>query len=603
MTKHVHIIFLLLLCFIGANGQLNDRLEKSIFVDDVSYEHQKKSLTENLEKYFFENLNQTLVFTERGMNLGFSKNDSAFAGKMIMYHGRANYFAGNYDKAAAEFYRAISILKAMNDKPNLASCHNDLAKLYRKIRNLDLAMDNYDISLKLFSQVKDSAGICMVLNESGVVYEYQKDYKKAIEKYNASKTIAEKLNDSLAVSYSLSFIAGVYTLQGKFNEAEQLLLEAFEIRKALNIQLPTALLLADLGNNALMKGDYAKAKNYLVQSNTIAFALNYDQLMAENYEKLAEVAQQQGDFKMALNFFKKGVAVRDSIYTLEKTKQIDELSTQYKTQKKEHQIRFLSEEIKRKNILLFSAIIVFLLSALLVWSFIHRRKLKTQAKMNLEIMKHRQQVTTAVIEASEKERQRIAQELHDGVGQMLSATKMNLSAFENRVEIDDANEKKSLIQIVKLVDDSCKEVRAVSHNMMASSLSKNTLEKALRSLIEPLQEKSLIIHLFTEGVNKKMDFNVEIMLYRIVQECLNNIIKHSKATVVDITLIKDDKEISLTVEDNGVGFVQKNRQSDGVGLQSIKARVAYLEGTIEIESASNAGTVIAIHAPLKSNIN
>lgn len=603
MSKISLFVFIIFFGIVSVQAQANKEVESLVFRNETKYPKQKDLLLKYLDKTFYENLNQTLSFSEYGARLGFENKDSAFAGTMLSYHGRANYFSGDYDKAAVDFYRAIAILKSVRDQKSLAGAYNDLAKLYRKTRNLELAMENYDAALNIYTLLKDSTGIGMILNESGVVFEYKKEYKKAIERYEASKAIAEKLNDSLGVSYSLSFIGLAYSLQGKYAAAEKLLLQALEIRKALNSKLPTALILADLGNVMLMKGDYAKARNYLTQSNTIAFALNYDQLMADNYEMLAETAQKMGDFKSALEYFKKGIGIKDSIYTLQKTKQIDELSTQYQTQKKEHQIRYLSEKIKQKNIVLAAVIVVIILASLLVWSFFRRRKLKAAARLNMELMKHRQQVAQVVIETGEKERQRIAQELHDGVGQLLSASKMKLSAFENQVENIDNEEKKSLEQIVKLVDDSCREVRSVSHNMMASVLVKNSLDRALQEMIEPIQSDHLAIHLFTEGVVQKMDFNWEIMLYRIIQECLNNIIKHSKATVVDITLIKDAQEISLTIEDNGIGFSLDHQKGSGVGLQSIKARVAYMEGTLEINAQPGAGTVVSIHIPLKTNVN
>ena len=548
-------------------------------------------------------MDQTILFTDRGIPIAYANKDSSFAGVLISYRGRANYFSGNYDKAAKDFYLAIKILESLKEWSKLAFTYNELSKLYRKTRDGSLAMENYDKALVLFTQLKDSMGIAMILNESGVVYENQEEYNKALERYRSSLKIAEIRKDSLSISYSFSFIASVYTTQKKYVEAEKLLLQSLKIRELLNNPLSILLNLSDLGYNAFASGNYAKAKEYLLKSNVIGGKLKYDELLSSNYSELAKIAEKEGDFKKALGYFQAATNLKDSIYSLEKTKQIEELSTQYKTQKKEHQILFLSEEIKRKNIIQIAGIIVILLGILLGFSYFRRRKLKQQAKFNLQLMNHKQQAAKSVIEAGEKERQRIAQDLHDGVGQLMSATKMNLSAFENQMKFSNVKDRNSLEEIINLVDTSCKEVRYVSHSMMANVLLKNSLASALQSLIDPLNNKGIEIHLFTEGIDEKMDADLEIVLYQVIQECINNVIKHAKATNLDITILKDEKEISATVEDNGVGFkVDPLGISEGLGMQSIKARVDYLGGTVDFESTPGHGMLVAIHIPLSQNI-
>jgi signal transduction histidine kinase len=601
MMKQKFLKIFTLFVFLGyfADAQLTDSLERQIFFSDKKYELQKKLLHENLDSFFYVDLDQTILFTDRGMPVAFANKDSGFAALLISYRGRANYFSGNYDKAAKDFYRSIKILESLKDWSKLAFSYNELAKLYRKTRDFDLAMENYDKSLMLFTMLKDSMGIAMVLNESGVVYEYKMEFNKALERYRSSQKIAEIRKDSLSISYSLSFIASVYTTQKKYQEAEELLLQSLKIREQLNNPMSILLVLSDLGFNAFASGNYAKAKEYLLKSNVIGERLKYDELLSNNYSELAKVAEKEGDYKKALEYFQTATNIKDSIYSLEKTKQIEELSTKYKTQKKETQILFLSQEIKRKNIIQVAGIVVVLLGTLLGFSYFRRRKLKQQAHFNLQLMNHKQQAAKSVIEAGEKEKQRIAQDLHDGVGQLMSATKMNLSAFESQMKFSNIEDKKSLEEIIKLVDTSCKEVRYVSHSMMANVLLKNSLADALQSLIDPLNNKGIAIHLFTEGIDEKIDADLEIVLYRVIQECINNVIKHAKATTLDITIIKDEKEISATIEDNGIGFkVDPLGITEGLGMQSIKARVNYLGGTVDFESTLGHGMLVAIHIPL-----
>jgi signal transduction histidine kinase len=207
--------------------------------------------------------------------------------------------------------------------------------------------------------------------------------------------------------------------------------------------------------------------------------------------------------------------------------------------------------------------------------------------------------TAAVMEAEENERQRIAKDLHDGVGQMMSAAKMNLSAFGNELSFKGEDQKLSFERIISLVDESCKEVRTVSHQMMPNLLLKSGLGRAVADFIDKIDRRVLKVHLHTEGLNDRLDSQIEIVVYRVLQECVNNVIKHSGASQLDISIIKDSDGISATIEDNGKGFDAINLNKDeGMGLRNMRARVEYVKGSIEFDSTPGNGTVVAIHIPI-----
>ena len=153
-------------------------------------------------------------------------------------------------------------------------------------------------------------------------------------------------------------------------------------------------------------------------------------------------------------------------------------------------------------------------------------------------------------------------------------------------------------KIMALVDDSCKEIRAVSHNMMPNALLKSNLAEALRTFVNQVDHPDLRIDLYTEGLEEKLNNNTETVLYRVIQECMNNVIKHAVATTLDISVIKDIDGISATVEDNGKGFDQAGIQyADGIGVKNIKSRILYLKGSVEFISAPGKGTLVSLHIP------
>ncbi|MCY7293095.1 MAG: sensor histidine kinase, partial [Ferruginibacter sp.] len=185
----------------------------------------------------------------------------------------------------------------------------------------------------------------------------------------------------------------------------------------------------------------------------------------------------------------------------------------------------------------------------------------------------------------------------DGVGQMMSAARMNLSLLEDHINLNES-EKAAYEKAVALVDESCKEVRAVSHNMMPNALIKTGLASALRAFIEQIETPSLKVQLYTEGLNESNNKNTETVLYRVLQECVNNVIKHSGASNLDIALIKDETGINATIEDNGKGFDTKDKNKfTGIGLDNIQKRIDFLKGTIEWQSSPGAGTLVAVFVP------
>ena len=223
-----------------------------------------------------------------------------------------------------------------------------------------------------------------------------------------------------------------------------------------------------------------------------------------------------------------------------------------------------------------------------------KRKSEHQKKIQLEIIKQQDLSMKAVIEAEEKERQRIAADLHDGIGQLLSAAKMNLSAVE-----DDVLESKKPImeKAIALIHESAKEVRDVAHNLMPNVLLKKGLSNAVQEFLNKIDGRVIQVKLHAEGINTKLESNVEAVLYRVIQECVNNVIKHSKASHLDIGITMDNEGISVSIEDNGVGFNPAQIKSDGIGLSNTRSRIEYLKGQMDIDSSPGKGTLIAIFVP------
>ena len=157
----------------------------------------------------------------------------------------------------------------------------------------------------------------------------------------------------------------------------------------------------------------------------------------------------------------------------------------------------------------------------------------------------------------------------------------------------------SFEKVIGMMDESCKEVRSVSHQMMPNALLKSGLASAIKEFIDKLDSRVLKVNLHTEGLNERLDSNVETVLYRVIQECVNNVIKHAGANTLHISLIKDEDGIAATIEDNGKGFDMKDKlKFEGIGLKNIASRIGYLKGTVDFDSKPGSGTLVAIHVPI-----
>jgi signal transduction histidine kinase len=600
LIKTSILFFFLLVTGTAAMPQQNiiDSLQQNI--DNSNDDREKiRSYSMLVDKLILKNFDDGLKAAEKAASLAIKIKDSGALGSFQNQVGNAYYLKGNYDSAASYYYKALDLLKRMGNQTRIAAVLNDLGRLYRKTRDLDRALQIYDEALEIYKTLKDDGGVATILNESGVVFEYKKDYSEAISRYKRSLAVREKMNDTIGIAYSLNFIGGAYTLQKKFTEAESYLLQSLELRKKLRDSFSIALSHSDLGYMYKEQNSLDKAVEQYSLSNNIAVSMKFADLLLSNYKELAVIAERKGNFALSLAYYKKQTLLKDSIYSGEKMKQIEQLNAKYQSEKKEQQLKLQKAEITRKNYLLWG--IIGIAASLVLYGFSFYRKKQLQHKMNLqaEVMKQQDLATRAIINAEENERKRIAADLHDGVGQMMTAAKMNLSAFENEISFKDETQKIYFDKLIGLVDESCKEIRSVSHQMMPNALLKRGLASAVKEFIDKIDNRVIKINLYTEGLNERLDSNIETVLYRVIQECVNNVIKHSGAGQLDISLIKDADGIAATVEDNGCGFdITDNEKMEGIGLKNMRSRVEFLKGTVDFDSSPGKGTLVAIHVPV-----
>ncbi|RDV14473.1 PAS domain S-box protein [Pontibacter diazotrophicus] len=221
---------------------------------------------------------------------------------------------------------------------------------------------------------------------------------------------------------------------------------------------------------------------------------------------------------------------------------------------------------------------------------IQEQKDAEEAKIQLRLLQQRE-VLSAILQTQEAERSRISEALHNGLGQILYATKLNLS----NLEAENTKQEKTIETIDKLLSESVTITRDISSELTPSVLKTFGLKTAVEEIISRISNSGLKISLEVNGFKNRLDYTVELSLYRIIQELLNNLIKHAQATEARIFLTCDDKTIYMRIEDNGIGIDKEDfNKLKGIGLSSIQNRVELLQGKMEVQGEKGKGTVFEI---------
>ncbi len=225
----------------------------------------------------------------------------------------------------------------------------------------------------------------------------------------------------------------------------------------------------------------------------------------------------------------------------------------------------------------------------------------TIAIKSKELLEKQTEVQRALIWGEEKERQRVAQELHDGLGSLLSTLRLNAESIDLSGKNLNTQEKMAYQNVIELIDKACTELRSISHNMMPASIQQFGLGDTLYTIINKINTGSSIhFTLDIYGFEKRLEDEIELSVYRIILELTNNIVKHSQAKNATIQLIRYDDSISILVEDDGIGIRNEDLVNKGIGLLSLSTRVESLKGKIIIDSNKNTGTTFNIEIPIAS---
>ncbi len=347
-----------------------------------------------------------------------------------------------------------------------------------------------------------------------------------------------------------------------------------------------------------------KLKRYLEAKTIIKSLVENSNFVIDkknNYHELAKTYHKLGDSKNAYLFSEKYIILNDSINKSKYETEIVSLEAKFNKTENENKIKLLNAQKEkselvaknnRLNIWILGLTSVFLLVlAAFLWKFYqNQKKLTIQKEINfnqqINSLQDQQKlaVSNALLEGEELERKRLARDLHDGLGSMLSGLKLQLSKLNNSNE-------SGVEEVNKQLDNSIKELRQIAQNMMPESLLKLGLNAALEDLCLRYTSSKIAIEFHSLGIENSISESQQIAIYRIVQELINNALKHANASSILVSCTQNNKRFFITVEDNGKGFdTKKENATINMGLKNIKNRVEFLNGKLEIDSEPENGT-------------
>lgn len=599
MLKAVSFTFLLLCCttlFAQNQRKVIDSLYRLI---EKAPENEKATLYTYLaDEYTNISGDTTIYYVNKALQIAERSGDRKTIAKALIIQGTIEKNQAAYPIALEHFLESLKITEELGLEENLARTYNSIGIIYKKTKRWDEALAYYKKSNEQALKHKQYKAASYTFNNIGTIYLEKEEWSLVEANYDSAIKYAEKANDNRAMATVLYNMGDLYRAQKKYNKALNVSLRCLKYDKANEDQYGMYMSYFQIARVYEEMRLMELSSKYADSAEHIAIIAKMNRERIDLYGWRSNVQERLEHYKQAFDYYRKSRSLRDTMLTETTARQLSELQTEYETEKKEQQIALQKSELSRKNYIIFSISGLLLLGLLSGYFAYSRYKLTQQAKLQKAVLQQQELATQAVIEAEERERKRIAGDLHDGVGQVMSAARMNMSVISNEIPFANDKQRNAFDKAMALVDEGCKEVRNVSHNIMPNALLKMGLASAIRDFVQKIDHRALEVNLYTEGLNERLSSNIEIVLYRVVQECVNNVIKHSGANTLDITLLKDEDGISITIEDNGKGFdINEAKKKEGIGLQNLQTRINYLKGTIEWDTASGKGTVVTINVP------
>lgn len=518
---------------------------------------------------------------------------------------------GNKDSAFFYLFRAVKLYDQNNDTVSIGIVYNELSELYQNYGDFKQALNYLAEASGIFIRNNDKENLSVTYSKYGILYYNYDDYSQALKYFLMAKNIHDSLGNQMYLAKDNNYLGLCYASLGEYTYALKHYSEALTYFRKVNFLYDQAEVYYNVGVCHLNCKLLDSSVFYFEKAKIIATDLVFDELSLKIYRGLSEAYALKGDYTKAYEYQQQYSSLNDSLLNTEKVKSIAEMQTKYETEKKEQQIVLLDQQNKtrsaQRNFFIAGSIVLLLGLFVLGFYYVQRsrisRKNEQIAQEKISSLLKEQEIKTynAMIEGQEEERKRIATDLHDRLGSMLSTVKLLFSSLNEKIDRNQEEAQTQQAKVTNLLDEAVQEVRRVSHNLSTGMVNTFGLVTALEELCESVDKSGIVrCKLLCYGMDERLAPQTEIGLFRMVQELVNNALKHAKAKQLTIQLNRTGESLNLTVEDDGVGFdLSEKRKKGGIGLSNLEARAVRLGAAYHVDSKPGRGTISIIELPLK----
>lgn len=603
--------------------QLNvDSVIHILNTEKLSAENRFNAYNNLCKAYMRHDIHKFLKYSKEGLEYAKKQKDKSWEADFEENMGIGYSMKSNYDSALIHYNKALDLATKIKSLDREMSLYEGIGTLYARQHIYQTGLDYYMKALKISEEIGKEERRMVILGNIGTIHRSLSNYDRAISYLEKSNAIAEKLNLSdknISFDYNLGTI---YLSKKDYDKALEYIektLEKSRLNKMTDFEIAALSTLTNIYSSDEKK-DYVKALQYAQGSKQLSENFGDPYLMFYCWIDFSNIYYKQGAWKECEDAALKAWAI-DSVdivqgkniaanitianihlgnkeransffwkYNDFQNKYIDknyresllDLETKYETEKKELRIVSLEKEKQLYTWLAVLGIVAVILGSGL---FFYRNRLNKQKIKQLE--QEKQLVATqALLDGETAERSRLARDLHDGLGGLLSVLKLNLSEIKKSSLTKDDEE--YFEKASEILDESNKELRRIAHHMMPASLMKAGLKTSLSDFCQAIPGVTFQY----QGKDIRLDERLEVTLYRCTYELINNAVKYADATKIDVQLLVKDNLISLSVYDDGIGF-DPTSVTTGSGLDNIRARIATFNGKMYI-SSSEKGTEFTI---------
>ena len=512
--------------------------------------------------------------------------------------GVINDIFGKYDWALDNYYKALSLAETINEPDEILELYLNLANSYLKMSNHRQAELYYLKGENLSREVSDSIGLADAYLGLSTVFYFNNDYPKALEYGEESCRIFSVLPDVPAYKLMSANqkVTEIWLKILDYNKALEYAKEAVKYAQQTGIESYIASALYSLSSCYLKQGKYKESEETAFQAlETDSTDLYINSIL---YGNIALSNIWSGNNAKGVEYFGKTTNAIRAYSNLNFQSSLSEMEVKYETEKKEFKITALEGEKRLMTGLSIAVGIVLLLAlaaslSLWRWTVQKKRIAEQQRQLAEQSVKQLEQekqliATQAVLDGETQERARLARDLHDGLGSMLTGAKLSLLEMKKDVKLEYTDVER-FDKALGLLDRSVNEMRRVAHHLMPDSLSRFGLKPAVSDFCSVLPSVRFAYY----GNESRLDSKLEVMIYRSIHELVNNALKHAGADKIIVQIIQEPDRIAFTVQDDGCGF-DPSTSAQGMGLQNIRTRVASYNGIIYIDSKPGEGTEVNV---------